>query len=117
MRILAVVLAALTLALLACGDDDDDSTADSRDTDTTSEAQDDDGAAQGRDELCASLDRLDDAAVAGDEDAMRSGLRALFDAIEETGGDQLRALVDDLRDAEGSAEFADALTDAANYCD
>ena len=117
MRILGAVLAALTLALGACGDDDDDSTPGTRDTDTTSEAQGDDTAPQGRDEFCASIDRLDDAAVAGDEDALRSGFRALLDAIEESGGDQLRALVDNLRDAEGSEEFADALTDAANYCD
>jgi hypothetical protein len=117
MRNRGLVLATLTLALVACGGDDDDSTADTRDTDTTSEARDDDPAAQGRDDFCAALDRVDDAAVARNEDAMRSGFRALFDAIEETGGDQLRALVDDLRDAEGSAEFADALNDAANYCD
>jgi hypothetical protein len=117
MRILGLVLATLTLSLAACGGDDDDSTADTRDTDTTSEARDDDPATQGRDDFCAALDRVDDAAVARDEDAMRSGFRALFDAIEESGRDQLRALVDDLQDAEGSAEFADALTDAANYCD
>jgi hypothetical protein len=117
MRILGAILAAVVLALVACGDDDDDSTASTSGTDTSTEAQGDDTAAQGRSEFCAALDRVDDAALAGDEDAMRSGFRALFEAVEETGGDQLRALVDDLRDAEGSAEFTDALIEAANYCD
>jgi hypothetical protein len=117
MRILGSILAALMLAVVACGDDDDDSSTDTSGNDTSTEAQNDNTAAQGRNEFCAALDRVDDAAVAGDEEAMRSGFRALVETVEETGGDQLRALVDDLRDAEGSAEFTDALIEAANYCD
>jgi hypothetical protein len=116
MRTLGVVVA-LTLALVACGGDDDDSTANTRDTDTTTDAPDDDTTTQVRDEFCAALDQVDDAVAAGDEDAIRSGFRAMFDVVEDTGGAQLRALLDDLRDAEGSGEFANALVDAANYCD
>jgi hypothetical protein len=117
MRTLGIVVGALTLALAACGGDDDDSTADIRDSDTTTDTQDDDRTTQGRDEFCDALDQVDVAVAAGDEDAIRSGFRAMFDVVEDTGGDQLRALLDDLRDAEGSGEFANALVDAANYCD
>jgi hypothetical protein len=36
--------------------------------------------------------------------------------MEDTGDEQLRAILDNLRDAEGGADFANALVDAANYC-
>jgi len=117
MRTLGIVVGALTLALAACGGDDDDSTADTRDSEATTDTQDDDTTTKGRDEFCAALDQVEDAVAAGDQDAIRSGYRAMIDVVEDTGGDQLRGLLDDLRDAEGSGEFANALVDAANYCD
>jgi hypothetical protein len=71
MRTVGIVLGALTLTLGACGDDD-----------TTGDTQDAATAAEGRDDFCPALDQVDDAAVAGDEDATRSGFQATFDVVE-----------------------------------
>jgi hypothetical protein len=61
------------------------------------------------------LAAVDEATKSGDVLAIREGFEDLFAAARESGNAALTSLVDDLRAADGDAEFA--LTHLADYCD
>jgi hypothetical protein len=66
---------------------------------------------------CGGLDAVNEASKTGDTEAIREGFEDYYAAAHESDDAEFTSLVSALRDADGDADFALALTDVVAYCE